>query len=154
MRAKWIKNFTFFSYSIINAVWANYFISLHTAKIGIFYTIFYGVLAALVAVCMWVFLQTLDPRIPKWQLHESLIGTNPGNFFLFLHDMPIIYNECQFCLFTYKVWDSVHCLQKIMLKVHWSGIEELTRKISQCGQMLWMTSWFVSINIFCGIVSL
>ncbi|KAG5680840.1 hypothetical protein PVAND_010321 [Polypedilum vanderplanki] len=48
------------------------------AKIGIFYTIFYGVLAALVAVCMWVFLQTLDPRIPKWQLHESLIGTNPG----------------------------------------------------------------------------
>lgn len=48
------------------------------AKIGIFYTVFYGVLAALVAVCMWVFLQTLDPRIPKWQLHESLIGTNPG----------------------------------------------------------------------------
>jgi len=48
------------------------------AKIGIFYTVFYGVLAALVAVCMWVFLQTLDPRIPKWKLHESLIGTNPG----------------------------------------------------------------------------
>ncbi|CAO1413172.1 unnamed protein product [Diamesa serratosioi] len=48
------------------------------AKIGIFYTVFYGVLAALVAVCMWVFFQTLDPRIPKWQLKESLIGTNPG----------------------------------------------------------------------------
>lgn len=50
-----------------------------SAKIGIFYTIFYGVLAALVAVCMWVFLQTLDPRVPKWKEHESLIGTNPGN---------------------------------------------------------------------------
>ncbi|XP_050504173.1 sodium/potassium-transporting ATPase subunit beta-2-like isoform X2 [Diabrotica virgifera virgifera] len=48
------------------------------AKIGLFYLIFYGMLAALVAVCMWVFFQTLDPRIPKWQLDESLIGTNPG----------------------------------------------------------------------------
>jgi sodium/potassium-transporting ATPase subunit beta len=47
-------------------------------KIGIFYTIFYGCLAALVAICMWVFFQTLDPRIPKWKLNESIIGTNPG----------------------------------------------------------------------------
>lgn len=45
-----------------------------------FYTIFYGVLAALVAICMWVFFQTLDPRIPKWKLDKSLIGTNPGEF--------------------------------------------------------------------------
>jgi sodium/potassium-transporting ATPase subunit beta len=51
------------------------------AKIGFFYACFYGVLAALVAVCMVVFLRTLDPRIPKWQLHESLIGTNPGKLF-------------------------------------------------------------------------
>jgi sodium/potassium-transporting ATPase subunit beta len=35
-------------------------------------------LAALVAICMWVFLQTLDPRIPKWQQESSIIGTNPG----------------------------------------------------------------------------
>uniref|UniRef100_A0A1A9ZFE8 Sodium/potassium-transporting ATPase subunit beta-2 n=1 Tax=Glossina pallidipes TaxID=7398 RepID=A0A1A9ZFE8_GLOPL len=48
------------------------------AKIGVFYTAFYGVLAALVAICMWAFLQTLDPRIPKWTLDGSLIGTNPG----------------------------------------------------------------------------
>lgn len=48
------------------------------AKIGIFYSIFYGILAALVAICMWVFFQTLDPRIPKWKLEASLIGTNPG----------------------------------------------------------------------------
>ncbi|KAG5881105.1 hypothetical protein JTB14_024350 [Gonioctena quinquepunctata] len=48
------------------------------AKIGLFYLIFYGILAALVAICMWVFFQTLDPRIPKWQLDRSLIGVNPG----------------------------------------------------------------------------
>lgn len=51
---------------------------LITAKICLFYTIFYGVLAALVAVCMWVFFQTLDPRTPTWQLDESIIGVNPG----------------------------------------------------------------------------
>ncbi|XP_030241920.1 sodium/potassium-transporting ATPase subunit beta-2 isoform X1 [Drosophila navojoa] len=48
------------------------------AKIGIFYIIFYGVLAALVAICMWAFFLTLDPRIPKWKLESSIIGTNPG----------------------------------------------------------------------------
>ncbi|XP_025832675.1 sodium/potassium-transporting ATPase subunit beta-2 isoform X2 [Agrilus planipennis] len=48
------------------------------AKIGLFYLIFYGILAALVAICMWVFFQTLDPRIPKWRLERSIIGTNPG----------------------------------------------------------------------------
>ncbi|KYN37501.1 Sodium/potassium-transporting ATPase subunit beta-2 [Trachymyrmex septentrionalis] len=47
-------------------------------KIGLFYLIFYGVLAALVAICFWGFFQTLDPRIPRWQLERSIIGTNPG----------------------------------------------------------------------------
>lgn len=47
-------------------------------KIGLFYLVFYGMLAALVAICMWVFFQTLDPRIPKWQAEKSMIGTNPG----------------------------------------------------------------------------
>lgn len=51
---------------------------LSWAKIGTFYIIFYSVLAALVALCMFVFFQTLDPRIPKWQMDQSLIGTNPG----------------------------------------------------------------------------
>uniref|UniRef100_U5EXA6 Putative sodium/potassium-transporting atpase subunit beta-2 n=1 Tax=Corethrella appendiculata TaxID=1370023 RepID=U5EXA6_9DIPT len=59
------------------------------AKIGIFYIVFYAVLAALVAVCMWVFFQTLDPRIPKWQLSSSLIGTNPG---LGFRPLPPEYN--------------------------------------------------------------
>lgn len=35
---------------------------------------------------MWVFFQTLDSRIPKWQLDGSLIGTNPG---LGFRPMPI-----------------------------------------------------------------
>lgn len=51
-----------------------------SVKIGIFYSIFYAALALLVASCMWVFFQTLDPRIPKWKLKESLIGTNPGKY--------------------------------------------------------------------------
>lgn len=58
-------------------------------KIGIFYSIFYAALAVLVALCMWVFFQTLDPRIPKWKLGESLIGENPGEYYkknYFFHD--------------------------------------------------------------------
>uniref|UniRef100_A0ABD2XPL1 Sodium/potassium-transporting ATPase subunit beta-2 n=1 Tax=Trichogramma kaykai TaxID=54128 RepID=A0ABD2XPL1_9HYME len=46
-------------------------------KIGLFYLIFYGVLAALVAICFWGFFQTIDPRRPTWQLERSIIGTNP-----------------------------------------------------------------------------
>lgn len=49
-----------------------------SVKIGIFYAIFYAALATLVALCMWVFFQTLDPRIPKRRLEDSLIGTSPG----------------------------------------------------------------------------
>lgn len=58
----------------------NLYFLIVSGKIGLFYLIFYGVLAALVAVCFWGFFQTLDPRIPKWQLERSIIGTNPGNY--------------------------------------------------------------------------
>lgn len=51
-----------------------------SGKIGLFYLTFYGVLAALVAICFWGFFQTLDPRIPRWQLERSIIGTNPGKY--------------------------------------------------------------------------
>lgn len=47
-------------------------------KICLFYLIFYTVLAALFALLMLVLYYTLDPRIPKYQLDSSLIGTNPG----------------------------------------------------------------------------
>ena len=51
---------------------------LFSAKIALFYFIFYSALAILVAICMWTFLQLLDPRQPMWQLEKSIIGTNPG----------------------------------------------------------------------------
>uniref|UniRef100_A0A1B6D5Z4 Sodium/potassium-transporting ATPase subunit beta n=1 Tax=Clastoptera arizonana TaxID=38151 RepID=A0A1B6D5Z4_9HEMI len=47
-------------------------------KIGLFYLIFYIVLATMFACLLWLFSLTLDPRIPKWRLDESIIGTNPG----------------------------------------------------------------------------
>ncbi|KAJ8680599.1 hypothetical protein QAD02_016386 [Eretmocerus hayati] len=47
-------------------------------KIGLFYLVFYAVLAALVAICFWGFLIGLDKRIPRWQLKESIIGDSPG----------------------------------------------------------------------------
>ncbi|KAL1458521.1 hypothetical protein WDU94_008663 [Cyamophila willieti] len=47
-------------------------------RIGVFYFVFYSVLAAMSGILMWGFLQTLDPRTPRWLLDESLIGTNPG----------------------------------------------------------------------------
>ena len=50
-------------------------------QIFIFYLIFYGVLAAFFAVLIVLFLQTLDPREPKWQKESSLIGNVPGKYF-------------------------------------------------------------------------
>ncbi|RZF31861.1 hypothetical protein LSTR_LSTR009508 [Laodelphax striatellus] len=48
------------------------------AKISLFYIIFYICLASMFLFLLWLFHFTLDPRIPKWKLDESLIGTNPG----------------------------------------------------------------------------
>ncbi|XP_075212360.1 sodium/potassium-transporting ATPase subunit beta-2-like [Lycorma delicatula] len=43
-----------------------------------FYIIFYGCLAVFFAICMKVLLSTIDDHEPKWQLEDSIIGTNPG----------------------------------------------------------------------------
>ncbi|XP_073994939.1 nervana 2 [Rhodnius prolixus] len=48
------------------------------AKIGAFYLISYSVLASLFGIMLWTFYQTLDPRVPRWHLTESLIGQYPG----------------------------------------------------------------------------
>lgn len=40
-------------------------------------------MALLFAICMKVLLATLTEKSPKWQLQESIIGTNPGNFNFF-----------------------------------------------------------------------
>ncbi|OAD53765.1 Sodium/potassium-transporting ATPase subunit beta-2 [Eufriesea mexicana] len=48
------------------------------AKILLFYVIFYAVLTGFFGAMLTVFYQTLDPNAPKWQLENSLIGSNPG----------------------------------------------------------------------------
>ncbi|XP_017041341.1 sodium/potassium-transporting ATPase subunit beta-1 [Drosophila ficusphila] len=48
------------------------------SQLLLFYTIFYIVLAALFTICMQGLLATVSDTEPKWKLHESLIGTNPG----------------------------------------------------------------------------
>ncbi|KAH8297949.1 hypothetical protein KR018_002366 [Drosophila ironensis] len=48
------------------------------SQLLMFYTIFYIVLAALFTICMQGLLSTISDTEPKWKLHESLIGTNPG----------------------------------------------------------------------------
>lgn len=40
--------------------------------------IFYAVLSGFFGAMLAVFYQTLDPNAPKWQLDNSLIGSNPG----------------------------------------------------------------------------
>uniref|UniRef100_A0A1B6KZH3 Sodium/potassium-transporting ATPase subunit beta n=1 Tax=Graphocephala atropunctata TaxID=36148 RepID=A0A1B6KZH3_9HEMI len=47
-------------------------------KIGTFYLIFYSVLASMFGIMLWIFYHTLDPRMPRWILAESLIGKSPG----------------------------------------------------------------------------
>ncbi|KAL1513409.1 hypothetical protein ABEB36_002828 [Hypothenemus hampei] len=48
------------------------------AKILLFYLIFYVVLVGFFAAMLVVFFQTLDYKMPKYQLEKSLIGGNPG----------------------------------------------------------------------------
>jgi sodium/potassium-transporting ATPase subunit beta len=54
----------------------------------VFYTIFYTILAALFSICMQGLFLSLDDHEPTWQLHESIIGTNPGVGFRPLPDDP------------------------------------------------------------------
>ncbi|XP_015608306.1 sodium/potassium-transporting ATPase subunit beta-2 [Cephus cinctus] len=48
------------------------------AKILLFYVIFYAVLSGFFGAMLAVFYQTLKHNEPKWQLEQSLIGSNPG----------------------------------------------------------------------------
>lgn len=47
-------------------------------KIGVFYVIFYLLLAGFWTVMLLIFYQTLDYYSPKWTLDSSRIGSNPG----------------------------------------------------------------------------
>jgi len=46
--------------------------------ITVFYVIYYSCLAAFWAICMVIFLQTVDYNEPKWQTTSSIIGKSPG----------------------------------------------------------------------------
>lgn len=52
--------------------------SKNWGQLLLFYTIFFSILAAMFAICMQALLATLNHEFPKWQLEDSLIGTNPG----------------------------------------------------------------------------
>lgn len=52
--------------------------SKNWGQLLLFYTIFYALLAAMFAICMQGLLATLNTEYPKWQLEDSIIGTNPG----------------------------------------------------------------------------
>ncbi|KAL0273905.1 UNVERIFIED_CONTAM: hypothetical protein PYX00_006472 [Menopon gallinae] len=43
-----------------------------------FYAVFFSALSALFSICMYGLMSTLSPDEPRYQLKESLIGTNPG----------------------------------------------------------------------------
>ncbi|TMW50940.1 hypothetical protein DOY81_004013 [Sarcophaga bullata] len=47
-------------------------------QLFLFYMIFYTILAGLFTICMQGLFSTLNDREPRWKLHDSLIGTNPG----------------------------------------------------------------------------
>ncbi|XP_046676077.1 sodium/potassium-transporting ATPase subunit beta-2-like isoform X2 [Homalodisca vitripennis] len=48
------------------------------AKILLFYCCFYACLIGFFSAMLAIFYQTLDMKVPKWQLDSSLIGSNPG----------------------------------------------------------------------------
>ncbi|KAF4527776.1 hypothetical protein B566_EDAN015832 [Ephemera danica] len=48
------------------------------AKIILFYLIFYAALTGFFGAMLAVFYQTLNTKMPKWKLEESIIGSNPG----------------------------------------------------------------------------
>lgn len=56
---------------------------LFSAKILLFYIIFYAALVGFFAAMLAVFWQTLDDKTPKWQLDNGLIGTNPGMYYIY-----------------------------------------------------------------------
>jgi sodium/potassium-transporting ATPase subunit beta len=48
------------------------------AQIFVFYVIFYTLLAAFWLTCLKVFLQTIDPALPRYYGKGTIIGANPG----------------------------------------------------------------------------
>jgi len=47
-------------------------------KIGVFYVIYYALLAGFFMGMLFIFYQTLDDHSPRWQNSNGIIGSNPG----------------------------------------------------------------------------
>ncbi|XP_035776398.1 sodium/potassium-transporting ATPase subunit beta-2-like [Anopheles albimanus] len=73
------------------------------AKILFFYVCFYAALVGFFAAMLAVFWQTLDVKIPKFQLDSSLIGSNPG---LGFRPTPPEYQNVESSLIWYKASDN------------------------------------------------
>lgn len=119
-----------------------------SVRIGIFYSIFYAALAALLALCMWVFFQTLDPRIPKRRLEDSLIDTSPGKHVAIknqpkYHMEDIADTEANDSHIVSRLLQDlvfVQCPRARISRVHWFGTEALRTKTTADGQMHLMNS--------------
>ncbi|CAG9121763.1 hypothetical protein JYU34_002949 [Plutella xylostella] len=99
------------------------------AKILLFYVIFYAVLCGFFAAMLAVFYQTLDSKVPKWQLDASIIGNNPG---LGFRPMPDMDNNVESTLIYYRANDKGSVLR-------WSGVidqflEQYRKKGSGSGE--------------------
>ena len=123
--------------------------------------IFYGVLAALVAICFWGFFQTLDPRIPRWQLERSIIGTNPGKisinclkellvdmdfYFLYINNARwnmISFNHFKISKISYQLIFSLSVISKILKYSLW-----VFTKLCQFVTCFWKVSTFKSSWFF------
>jgi len=47
-------------------------------KIGVFYIVYYALLAGFFMGMLLIFYQTLDDKVPRWQNSNGIIGGNPG----------------------------------------------------------------------------
>uniref|UniRef100_A0A0K0D6L6 Uncharacterized protein n=1 Tax=Angiostrongylus cantonensis TaxID=6313 RepID=A0A0K0D6L6_ANGCA len=50
-------------------------------QITVFYIIFYSCLAAFWVACLAIFLNTLDPKVPRFYGKGTIIGINPGMYY-------------------------------------------------------------------------
>ncbi|KAK6061076.1 hypothetical protein COOONC_01260 [Cooperia oncophora] len=51
-------------------------------QITVFYIIFYTCLAAFWIACLAIFLNTLDPKVPRFYGKGTIIGINPGKSYM------------------------------------------------------------------------
>lgn len=71
-------------------------------KIGVFYIIYYALLAGFFMGMLLIFYQTLDDKVPRWQNTNGIIGGNPGVGF---RPMPDNMTDIESTLIWYRHGD-------------------------------------------------